>query len=276
MNLVYDHYPANNYFPPETLLAGISLGLIYLGLTIQLGKSTRLTLIIQEILFFFGVLAVMALATNAAQLTPFPTIDHKIIAFERSWHIDLNHWMSYAQSMPMLTRLLEFAYNSLPYQMVCIPLALILINEKHYVREYYFFLMLSATLGFGFYYFFPTTAPASMITSDYFTAAQHATALKFSQLHHHIQPTTQEGGLIALPSFHAIWAWYCLYILRGWPFAMILLMPLNLLLLFSCVLLGWHYLSDLLGAVVVVGLTHLVYNSFRLTFDSDSSIVSNT
>jgi len=120
------------------------------------------------------------------------------------------------------------------------------------VHEFYFLLLVSMIIGFVFYYFFPTMAPSSVIDSPYFLEEQRATALKFSQIHHYLQPTTIEGGLIAMPSFHVIWAYLCLYALRGWPILCGILFPVNCLLALACILLGWHYPIDLVGSIVVI------------------------
>ena len=165
----------------------------------------------------------------------------------------------------MFKMLLEFTYNTLPYQMSYIPMLIIASGRTKYIREYYFLFLISAIIGFSFYYFFPSTAPASIIKSNYFSTAQYATSLKFMQIHQHIQPTTIDGGMIALPSFHTIWAWFCLYLLRGWPVVFFIMLPVNLLLVASCVLLGWHYPMDILGGIVVILLSHGLY--FYLTYD---------
>lgn len=63
-------------------------------------------------------------------------------------------------------------------------------------------------------------------------------------------------GFIGLPSFHVIWAWLCLYLIRSWRIAFFLLMPINGLIVLACILLGWHFPTDLLGSLVVLLLAH--------------------
>ena len=253
------HYPGNNYVSPNTYAVVLWLVLIYSGLAIQYGRNSWPARIAKEIILFYLVLAVIALTINAVQYTPFPTIDKKIIAIEASLHLDLVAILSWTYTKPLMKQLLEFSYNSLPYQVILFPLIIIVTRRWHYIREYYFLLLISTLIGFSFYYFFPTTAPASNIVSHYFTPSQHATGLKFMQIHQHIPPTTLDGGMISLPSFHFIWAWYSLYILRGWPLGLIIMLPVNLLLASSCVLLGWHYLLDILGSVIVIMMAHTLY-----------------
>jgi hypothetical protein len=267
INFFIYHYPGNNYFPPNSLHIAICLMLMQLGFTIQFGKSSLPAKLLKELLFFFLIMCVLALATNAAQYTPFPPIDKQILAFERVLHINMGTIISWLSAKPLFKAILAFIYDTLPFQMTYIPLLIIASKRLNYIREYYFLLLVSAIIGFSFYYFFPTTAPASVIASNQFSASQHATGLKFIEIHQYIPPTTNDGGMIALPSFHAIWAWFCLYLLRDWPIAFGILLPINVLLITSCVLLGWHYPEDIVGALIVILLSHgLYYLTRRLNF----------
>ena len=275
INAFYYHFPGNNYFPDNTPYITFSLLLMYCGFVLQFGKASQLAAIVKELVFFLLVMAVIALATNAAQLTPFSPIDKHIIAIETSLHINMKAIIAWTHTKPQLMQLLDFIYNTLPYQMIAFPLLIIITKRWDYIREYYFLLLASAIIGFSFYYFFPTTAPASVIESHNFSEAQRATGLKFMQIHHYIQPSTLDGGMIALPSFHVIWAWFCLYTLRIWPIGFIIMLPINLLLVASCVLLGWHYPTDILGGIVVIFMSHSLYWSTRNIYYTHRSTYIN-
>ena len=260
INFFNDEYPGNNYFPPNTIDILFTIILIYGGCVIQFGHHSWIVSRLMDILIFLLVLLTIAFATNSVQFTPFPTIDQAIINIERSFHIDLNAMISWTNHQPLCLKILAFTYDTLSYQMTYIPLLLIMAKRHNELHEYYFLLLFSTILGFTFYYFFPTTAPASLLESPYFMTSQQATGLKFLQIHQHIPPTTLDGGLIALPSFHVIWAWLCLYSLRIWPILFFILLPINLLLVASCVLLGWHYPMDILGGLIVILLSHIAYH----------------
>ena len=259
VNYFIYQYPGLSYAPPNARAVAYTLLLMYIGVFLQFGKSSLQVRMLNEVVFFYVVIAIIALATNAIQFTPFPTIDHKIVTFETLLHINMGDMISWTHNQPLFKKLLEFAYTTLTYQIAYIPLIIIAARRWNQIREYYFLLLVSAIIGFSFYYFFPTTAPASVISSNYFSASQYATGLKFKELHQHIPPSTGEGGLISLPSFHIIWGWFCLYILRGWPVWFGIMLPVNILLIVSCVLLGWHYPIDILGSVLVIFTSHYLY-----------------
>ena len=206
-------------------------------------------------------MALVILGTNAIQYTPFSPIDQRILDWGAWMHIDLARLVAWSTAHATLYKSMAWIYESLTYQLTYLPLLLILLGRFERLHEYYFLLLLTALIGFSFYYFFPTTAPASVIDSPYFTEAQHATELKFKQIHSHIKPTTLEGGMIALPSFHVIWAWLCVWLVRDWAWAFRLLLLLNAGMVVSCVLLGWHYALDIIASIAILGVAHAVYLS---------------
>lgn len=256
INYFIYQFPGNNYFPDNVVPFGIFLVLLNLGLHLSFAKDSKACQIGNELIYFFVVMAIIAMATNAVQLTPFPIIDQYIVTLEARVGIDTSSIVSWTNAHPQFKALLSTIYDSLAYQMSIIPLLVLFSCRVHLLREYYFLLLCTVLLGFAFYYFFPTTAPASIFNHALFNSSQIATGLKFSELHHYIVPTTNEGGLIALPSFHAIWAILCVNLLREWPIACIVLAVINVMLIASCVLLGWHYSTDILGSLIVLFISY--------------------
>jgi hypothetical protein len=259
INFLFYHFEGNNYLPAGVYPAGIDLFMIFCALRYYFDKTHYLCKLIQTIMSIYLTMAAIGLLTNAMQLTPFVPIDKIIIAFEQSLHIDLSQVIAWTAQHSWLKIKLAKIYDSLPYQMSFLPLLIAIFGQFGKVREYLCLMLISAIIGFEFYYFFPTTAPASNILSPFFSPEQYATGIKFKEIHNHLSPSTIEGGMIALPSFHVIWAWLCVYLVRGCKWLFVFLFPINLLLVFSCVLLGWHYPSDVLGALLVILATHGIY-----------------
>lgn len=259
VNRVFFHYTGYNYFPNITWWLIAFLLIIFVGIKIYFNYLTHFECIIKELITYIAVLCAITLLTNAVQLTPFKPIDAKIVHFESYFHIHIGDIVSWSAKHPSLHQFLYSVYGTLAMQMGYIPLIIILTGRFIYAKEYFCLLLISALLGFSFYYFFPTTAPASIIQSAYFLAEQHITGIKFNQIHHYLVVNNGSGGLIAFPSFHVIWAWYCVYITRCWPLVFISLLLFNLVLTASCVLLGWHYISDILGSLILILFTQYSY-----------------
>lgn len=254
-------YPGNNYFPPNSVQIYLSLFLSLFGFQILFGSEARATKVSKELIYLVIVYSLIALSINAIQYTPFLPIDDELVAFEaRLYSFYLPDAMEWLNKFPTLKELLHFSYKSLDWQLFLIPLVLVSFDKIEKLREYYFLLLFTGLIGFTFYYFFPTTAPASMFQSPYFEESQYATGLKFWQIHQHIQPTTVAGGMISIPSFHVIFAWICLFSLREWKILYTPLFINNLFLFSSCVLLGWHYLIDIVASFMLLLFAHFIYS----------------
>ncbi|PJD91327.1 MAG: hypothetical protein CK424_07315 [Legionella sp.] len=256
------HYPGNNYYPESSFRIGITLLLFYIVSYIQTGSSSKCSQIIAHVLAYYGLLALLALLTNAAQYTPFEVIDQSISAAEPLHLLPLVAW---TKAHVFFRHILAFIYNSLTYEMVILPIFLALCLKRTYLYEYIILMLLTALIGFGFYYFYPSSGPATIYKPDYFVPCQLATGLKFFQIHHYIQPSTLEGGLIALPSYHVIWAWLCTHSVRYIKPLYYILLPYNALIVLACILLGWHYFLDVLGSILVLSFAHGLCSMYGAT-----------
>lgn len=259
INSLYTHYHGVNYLPNHVSYAALVLIIIHQGFFVLYGRESQPAMIFREIFYFFLLMLIIAVASNAVQFTPYPRIDEWILQMEFGWNIHLQNVLAWTHSCPKIKQILSIIYDFLPYQMAYFPLLIIAMRRFDTIREYYFLMLFSLLAGYSLYYFFPTTGPASIIDSPYFIPAQQATNLKYTQIHQHLHPTTMEGGMVAFPSFHVIWGWFSLYLLRSVPMIFIPLLPLYILLVASCVLLGWHYPIDILGSVIIIGLSHFTY-----------------
>jgi membrane-associated phospholipid phosphatase len=251
-NFLVTQYPGNNYLPGLFLICLVQLFLLSLGFNVLLGKYSYPVQITRQLIYLFLIYSLIALTTCAVQYTPFSLIDKKIIYFESFFHISINHLLDWTFSQPLFYKLLTASYDSILYQLMILPLLVALFGEFSRLKHYYFLILFTALIGFPLYYFFPTTAPASNLSSPFFLNAQHATGIKFNEIHNYIKPSTIQGGLVSLPSFHVMWAWICVYLIKPWPLAYYLLLIMNIFLTISCVLLGWHYCLDIVFSFIIL------------------------
>lgn len=210
-------------------------------------------------------MSLVAFATNAVQYTPFPPIDEQILIWHGPFSESIKSAFAFTDTHASLKKLFNWCYASLDYQMAFLPLLSILLKDYETLHRYYQHLLLTLLLGFTCYYFFPTIAPASLLKLPYFSEAQYATGLKFKEIHEHLPPSTIEGGLIAFPSFHAIWAILCLILVKKIRFLFYPLLLNNIVLIASCVLLGWHYPLDIIAGIALVFFSFMVsiwFNKF--------------
>ena len=78
---------------------------------------------------------------------------------------------------------------------------------------------------------------------------------QFFLLHHHDALYFHNLAIIAFPSFHAIWAMSIVVFAYQRKLLFYVLLVLNILVVISAVTLGWHYLADVLGAVIFLSVS---------------------
>lgn len=189
--------------------------------------------------------------TQGIQYTTFPTIDHWLLTADNTLHFNQLALMKAVQQHQWLDTLLKWSYDSLLPEFILVPTIMTALGCKRAVMVFLLTLMLTYPVGTMIYYFFPTTAPAHILHSNLFLPESHATYIKFYEIHHHIKLTTTEGGLIAFPSFHVIWAILFTYMAFEKKWLFYPLIVLNCLLIFSTLALGWHYLIDIIASMLI-------------------------
>lgn len=258
-NYYITKYPGNNYMAILIFIPSVLIGLTYIGYEL-LSRSGRVpTQFIKETVLYFITALIIIYATNAVQYTPFPPIDHTIVSIEALFNIRVDALVTWTNTHSQFKALLNYAYASLTLQLFLLPMIVLVMNGYAYVREFCYLLLATCLFGFTFYYFFPTTAPASVWPDTAFSISQYATHLKFWQIHNHIRPFTRDGGMISMPSFHIIWAWLCTYMVRFNDPLFYTLIIYNSFMTVACVLLGWHYPLDIVGSLITILLAHWLY-----------------
>ena len=251
--LVYD-FPGNNYFDFSYISTYIWLLLCFIVLNYKLNLNFISQDATVEYCIYILFVAIVLFSTNAVQYTPFAPIDNHIIALEQRLHLNVLACVIWLHQHVDLRQSLGCVYEVIGIELLALPIMAIFLKKYYYLYEYYFLMLVTTLFGFVFYYFFPTTGPASMFHFPYFTGDQLATGLKFQEIHHYQQPSTIAGGMIAMPSFHVIWACLTAYLVRFQPVLCSILIVVNLIIILSCVLLGWHYFLDVIGSFLTVSI----------------------
>lgn len=270
INNTVTHYIGNQYVPYEQYYLIVPLILMLAGSYLMTDWDSIFTNLMKRTIFLYLFLCLLIFFTTAIQYTPFSPIDSALKQIDGFLLVDTNALLNWVYQHPLLSDLLTLSYAALNWELVFVFCLIVLTNDEKSSYEFYFIMLFTALIGFVFYYFFPTLAPASLIQNNHFFKQQYDTALKFHEIHQHMKPSTLEGGLIAMPSFHSIWALLCQYYLRRWPLLWFIALPLNALILVACVLLGWHYLVDILAAASLVGLSIFILKRInRPTINQD-------
>lgn len=249
--LVYQ-FPGNHYMLPDIITAIFTCFMASKGLKIYFTEEVWGSFFLRE--FGLGILlfSLVLWGSESIQQTPFTPIDNALIKFDKLLNVRVNDYVASLEYHPYVKKILDFFYNSVSCELILVPSLLMIFRRYVFIYEYYSLVFLTAIIGYSIYYFFPTIAPASSIGGLGFTQEQYATGIKFNEIHHYISPSTKDGGLISFPSFHAIWALLLVYSVRCWTYFCSALLIFNSMIIIACVILGWHYMVDILGSIAVI------------------------
>ena len=253
VNYFTHHYIGDSFFGEPW--QRVTIPLIFLSILVVYFRdivSERVGLVIHTFAFYCLALSAGLVLATGIQVTPFPPIDHWFLAADRSLGFQQSALITAVSHIHWLRESMIWAYNTLIPELTLTPFLMAFLLCKRSVWVFLMAMLTTYFIGTLVYYFFPTTAPASVIHNPHFTYAMHDTFLKFYEIHHHLKLTSTAGGLIAFPSFHVIWACLVIYATRQkkWLFYPVLIW--NMLLIGSTVCLGWHYLLDVFASLIIV------------------------
>lgn len=196
-------------------------------------------------------------------LTPFAPIDHMLAIWDAHLGIHTTHIMAWIHQPNhnwhhMLVPLLQTAYASLTPIMILTPLFL------HYTqhntqrsRLYLLATMLGGLIASFIYFFWPTTAPITVLPSPYYNIDANQLLHRFILIHHNLPFTHTSGaGLIAFPSCHVLWT--CILIFTYWhrPILRWMMLMLGCLIIWATMALGYHYGVDVIAGMLIAVLSH--------------------
>lgn len=218
-------------------------------------KSPRVSLFIECIGLIYLITFISDAFCLGIQLTPFPRHD---LFFSHMDHLVGFHLLpivNYVYTHSGFYYFFKHVYNSMGAELLLGPLLLALLFERRHLDVLFISILISTLIGFNIYYFFPTTDPAGALHDQHFLTIMYMVVQRFDALHLHEVIKGSLGGLIGFPSFHVIWAISIAYACRHrkilfYPFAL-----LSGLIIISTLALGWHFLMDVIGGILVVSIS---------------------
>ncbi len=264
INKTIYQYQGIEYIPfKQIILSVLNLALLNIGFYHTLRANHPILNFLSRINLIYLILFIMVIYTSEIQLTPFSTIDPVLLSADRAIGIDTPRILQFTHRYPFLFDSFTLAYSALGPELTITLLLAAFFYDKKSQSQLLFLLLSSTLIGFTFYYFFPSTAPATLVDSPLFLIDQHYTHIKFDLIHAHLPIESFTGGLIAMPSYHCIWILICQYYLMRFKWLGRAILPLNVWLIISCLFLGWHYFVDILTSMVIT--LSLIVFSKRIT-----------
>lgn len=244
VNASFFRYTGISYFPRETWwLAFVALDFAVFGYWVR-ERSPYASFVSVNLAFYALTAAVMGVLTTGIQYTPFPRIDAALARWDAAIGWDTVATLRWLAERPRFRSFMIFCYNTTELQLVLAPFIAAFAHDRERLRTYLYAVVYSSFIGSLFYYFFPSSGPAGVFESPHFMSVQRLTHLKYEQVHNFQPVTTLLGGLVAFPSFHVAWSVLVTYAAMSRKSLFAVLAVLNVMVITSTVLLGWHYLVD--------------------------------
>jgi hypothetical protein len=218
-------------------------------------------------ILFLSLIQITAPMQYGALALGRPFIDGWLNSVDHRLGVDVAQVTAWTGQFPWLVRVLNATYNTLAAQLL-IPLVLLpLAGDREALWEYLWHLHVSLAGALLCLALWPAICPFTFLHYDPLVPpalVQHL-ATQIADLHagrFHVVALQDMQGLISFPSFHAaaavavtwavrrqrIWIWL--------PVALI-----NVGLVSATVLLGIHYVTDLAGTVVLLGVSLVLYRT---------------
>lgn len=254
LNAITFRYSGDHYLSFNWLWAAPALLVITFFSTSWFKMTPNTTYLLKSYSMYFLAFFAFLVMLDGVQYTPFPTVDHLLGAADRALRVKEPALMDWTYTHPLLLSGLQLAYHSMFIQWLFMPLLLLAGGVKNEFQRYLATALLAYLLGAGIYYFFPTVGPAGIFSDPHFNRIQLDTVLNFKQIHQYLMVTTFDGGMIAFPSFHVLWAVISIYTLRrASKILFIPILAVNAAAVAATLFLGWNYAVDILCGFLVGG-----------------------
>lgn len=276
INKLFFHFTGIFYDPSLWLkLTPIVAVLMIIGMYART-LSPRMGYFTRSYCLYFLIVVALGILTTGIQYTPFPLIDQHLVNIDKVLGFHSIALLNWTYAHPHIKHFFQYAYASIGFQLFIIPLLIAFWGDKKGFEVFLITLIFSYLVGTTIYYFLPSAGLTSVFHSPHLSVSQHDTYLKFYEIHHRLPIKTEDGGMIAFPSFHVIWAILLTYACRHKKLIFYPLILMNLFVILSTLFLGWHYLTDVLGAFIVstiiIYLAEKIYHRYFLVCEKANSI----
>lgn len=191
-----------------------------------------------------------------------PTIDPLLARWDATLGVYLPTIVSWTRERPMLADLLVWAYGTFPWQLSLLPILVgVVLRDRKALWEYVFHFYFCAVVILPIFALWPAACA--------FTHYGFESILNETQFIRHFAEVRDGSfrvlafgnmtGLVSMPSFHVAGAFMVTWALRRHRLWLLPAVVVNLLLTVSTVATGAHYLIDVVGTVVLFGVSLLLF-----------------
>ncbi len=191
-------------------------------------------------------------ALHVLPLTPFRLIDPQLVKTDHFLDFDLPTFVFWINHQyPFMSFFLGEIYHTLPCAFIPCIFILPWVSEAR-AKEFLVLFSLTNAIGLSLYFIFPAIGPMASyhyplnpLENHYLNGVTQFRAQPHLFLNHFI------SGDISFPSFHTILALICAWVWRDFRWVFMPFSLWSVLIILSTLTTGWHYLTDVIGGILV-------------------------
>ncbi len=242
-----------HYNRDELIIYALML-FLFLGLYFvckNMDPQPKFIIAIQSTLLFFLCCQVMLVLSYLAYTTNLPLVNSTLASLDSSLGFNAKTLFLWFQAHPWWDRIFTVIYKTHLAQPFFIIIYFSFFGNPIYLQRFIMLFMMSLPLTI----FIGSLCPAvGTYGWDYYPASEPQAKLlhHFFELRQNILNIKESYGIVTFPSFHTTLALMFAYTFRHEPrFIFIPILLLNILMVFSCLSQGGHYLVDILGGIAI-------------------------
>lgn len=185
-----------------------------------------------------------------------PLVDQQLAAMDAHLHFATVAWVHFMAGVPALRTGLELVYAVEPLLLLAALVVLPVMGRADASRRYVLGILIAAVITAAVFALWPAVGPWT--TEGYRATrdqAQVSAYIALLKTHAPISLNMEAAGIVAFPSFHTLMAVLSAAALGSlrklrWP-----VWILAALIIISTITTGWHYLTDVLGGLVLAAIS---------------------
>lgn len=223
----------------------------------------RIVSLLESLFILLTFVQVMIVFSYLVATLNYPLIDSTLAFVDSIFKVNASAMVSWFRAHSEWHNIFDYIYDCFLYQIPFIILYFsfrgdVLILQR-FITQFMIALLITLILSgllpslgpYAWYHFTPTPANASALD-------------QLLELREGILNISKRNGIVTFPSFHAAMALIYIYTFRHEnKFLFIPILILNLLIIFSCIPIGEHYFTDLVGVIPIfiatIWIDNLIY-----------------